>query len=302
MELKTTGRRFAGFTLIELLVVIAIIALLISLLLPTLAKARDAAKQTVCLSNIRGMGTAGLLYAQDNKDKLWIAKVDNAGVYRPDPARMSGPSGNFTAWARLPDLQNAGRALQGLAYPYLGGAEKAGECPTNKRRSSNGQDHSELSLTAEVDFDYTFMSVMPGASLSCTTRMAYLSDPATAFNGLPPLSIQHDQAAARLTEMRSPILFLEESTSLYNTDYPDGLFASADQITSRHTKSGNLSLLDGSALKFTAPQVGLEHGGQVGLEEVRPFRRTAPHQHATDAVARSHRRLLVGPAHAKPWP
>jgi len=57
-----------GFTLVELLVVIGIIAVLISLLLPALQKARHAAGVTQCLSNIRQVGMMLQLYANDNKD------------------------------------------------------------------------------------------------------------------------------------------------------------------------------------------------------------------------------------------
>lgn len=60
-----TGRR-AAFTLIELLVVVAIIALLISILLPSLAKARLAAQNTQGASDIRGIGQAIYIYAADN--------------------------------------------------------------------------------------------------------------------------------------------------------------------------------------------------------------------------------------------
>src|SRR6266496_1733001 len=62
---RTQSTGTAGFTLIELLVVIAIIAILAAILFPVFAQAREKARTTACLSNLKQIGHAMLMYGQD---------------------------------------------------------------------------------------------------------------------------------------------------------------------------------------------------------------------------------------------
>ena len=61
-----------GFTLVELLVVISIIALLISILLPSLRRARDQAKSVKCVAHARGLAQAGLSFSNDHNDRFQL--------------------------------------------------------------------------------------------------------------------------------------------------------------------------------------------------------------------------------------
>ncbi|MHC4435583.1 MAG: type II secretion system protein [Planctomycetota bacterium] len=81
--------RLRAFTLIELLVVIAIIALLMAILMPTLKRAREQGQRAVCLGNLKQLGLAWILYADDNDDRL-VSSEAGGGCdmgFRMDPGR-----------------------------------------------------------------------------------------------------------------------------------------------------------------------------------------------------------------------
>ncbi len=74
-----TVEKSKGFTLIELLVVIAIIALLMAILIPALNRAREQGKRTACLYNLKGLGLAWIMYADDNDGRLVRGNAEDDG-------------------------------------------------------------------------------------------------------------------------------------------------------------------------------------------------------------------------------
>lgn len=107
-----------AFTLVELLVVIGIIALLISILLPALGRARAQAQSVACLANLRSIGQAINLYAVANRQSLPYGYWD--GVGSPD-GTTSGANGNTSDWQLL--LMSNALGKGGNTYGTQSGAD-----------------------------------------------------------------------------------------------------------------------------------------------------------------------------------
>jgi prepilin-type N-terminal cleavage/methylation domain-containing protein/prepilin-type processing-associated H-X9-DG protein len=96
-ETRSSGKSWVvcrrGFTLIELLVVVAIIALLIAILLPALSTAREQAKRTRCMANLKSIGIGYGIYISEWNGRLWWAENAGADMILRDTAAPSYPNG-----------------------------------------------------------------------------------------------------------------------------------------------------------------------------------------------------------------
>jgi prepilin-type N-terminal cleavage/methylation domain-containing protein len=149
-----SSRGRSGFTLIELLVVIAIIAILAAILFPVFAKAREKARQSSCLSNLKQLGLANLQYAQDYDEMLpGFTQVFISGY-------SDGVSANgVTAYSKL--------------MPYVKNTQIF-TCPSRKPTSYT---YSSTGVSQTSSYGWNWYTYMPGVTPNYTT-LAVTVDPA----------------------------------------------------------------------------------------------------------------------------
>jgi len=132
------GMKKNAFTLIELLVVIAIIALLLSVLVPAIKKAKEHAQFLICKTNLKQYGVAGLLYLDENDGKFapsysWLYKD---GSY---------PWGDPSSYAKEPD---------GPMWPYLS-SKKVHMCPVFEKLADGVHKPASVPADYKVRFAYS---------------------------------------------------------------------------------------------------------------------------------------------------
>ncbi|MFO8080944.1 MAG: DUF1559 domain-containing protein [Armatimonadota bacterium] len=147
-----------GFTLIELLVVIAIIAILAAILFPVFARAREKARQSSCLSNMKQLGLSVLMYAQDYDERLPL-QYHNAGS---EPGETLLEPGGRSVWYVYIE-------------PYLKN-EKVLECPSQVRNyfyvAGSGGNVYCYDPVVGYGWNYNFVYIQP-------VKLARIEEPAS---------------------------------------------------------------------------------------------------------------------------
>lgn len=160
--------RASGFTLIELLVVIAILAILASLLLPALTRAKKMGHVAGCTSNLRQMGISVQLYTLDNEDKMPLLYERYFGA--PPERGLVGKGHGWTVFGLL---------LTQTEIPM-----KAFRCPADRRNyeltEKNFYNIGPGISWEEIKFDYTANAIGHGMT---TRRLPWSLPPTSPFSG-----------------------------------------------------------------------------------------------------------------------
>jgi prepilin-type N-terminal cleavage/methylation domain-containing protein len=213
--------RSAAFTLIELLVVIAIIAILASLLLPALARAKDQAQKTTCTGNMKQMGAANRMYCDDSRDYMAFPNWDG------------GTASPVNGWLyRLPNTNtDNGAVSDSIPDPYL----KTGIYYNNKEAAWKSglwffYMHNPNSYLCPVDLlskDYLAeptSTTVGGGGRPNKLSTYVMNGAACGYGENPPNPNPPPYVTAKFTQVWSTQCYLlwEPDEFLPSSGYPDG--------------------------------------------------------------------------------
>ena len=213
-----------GFTLVELLVVIGIIAILITVLMPALSKAKQSAWQVSCSNNLRQLMMGYLMFANEHQGHLPGGHYDTSAWNPPqrDPEKRDWVFGN----TRATGIDMSKVPQEGTLFRYVNNDANIYRCPA--------------------------LSPMPGAKQESNGRFDYANF--LSFTGARVVKVR---PIARYTHKNglqeyvpTPVIVEEDPAHHMNTTSVDSGHASIDSLSHQHRKGCNYASIDGSVHWF----------------------------------------------------
>jgi prepilin-type N-terminal cleavage/methylation domain-containing protein/prepilin-type processing-associated H-X9-DG protein len=206
-------RKSKGFTLIELLVVIAIIAILASILFPVFGRARENARRSSCLSNMKQIGLGIMQYTQDYDEKLPMRRYGTAG-------------GEIFSWRRT-------------IYPYVKSVQVFA-CPSNTSNSSYTDDSSNTTTMSSMGVDPLTQPRFP--------RSYGVNGTSVNIAGTAPFEYGNAQPLAAFPDVARTILVAENKEGNTHMPFDDSnaaRFENANDVFQGHLGTVIFAFADG---------------------------------------------------------
>jgi prepilin-type N-terminal cleavage/methylation domain-containing protein len=226
-------RGSGAFTLIEVLVVVAIIALLVAILLPSLARARQQAKMLVCQTNVHQLSTAFIMYSVENGHRLPGSFYDYAADWLGRANKVN--SANYPI-GREPE--------DGTIYRYVGRNSRAYACPDDTRDSAlDGYYRS-----------YSAPLILSGAKPEMISYGHYRQ----SSSRTDPLNFSETDHTAFMRRLPGVPMIVEEDAEWGLRNNDEGGWCNTDCVSDRHLYSngsgyGVLGFIDGSVGRAQLP-------------------------------------------------
>ncbi len=259
-----------GFTLIELLVVIAIIAILASMLLPALSKAKNKANSAVCLSNLKQWGLAQTMYTDDNNQLFPDTKLANGTTGTPGDYNEDQPR-----WLDLTDVEYINKQ-QGTSYgrtawfnalpPYIHSQPlwqySLSQSSIDGYNSAKNVFHCPTAASAPVDpvLNPNTRAVFP---YGMNSKGMWEKGGTVQITPLKTSMVSHPSAFVMFSDNR----LRSDETPYYGTDSSKASTLGSPQnytsrFSSRHSQGGNIAFSDAHAAYFKYSYVVVGNNGK----------------------------------------